>query len=195
MRRLLGFESVQIKQAQSAKEVRKQIIEIPACYRHHSDALENLVFGETIMTGNTIIRPNIIPYVLISTYVSILLVGGLMTWMYFLRGSVEYSFILVAPIIIFLTYMYAQSISVDIQEDLLVIRKGWIFPSRYILPYHKAQSMAIHQSIFLKRRKLSNCRFYTASGRVGIRYLPESVTLYIHDYTLYKTESYQGSWM
>ncbi|MCA6074059.1 PH domain-containing protein [Fulvivirga sedimenti] len=195
LRKLLGFESVQIKQAQSAKEVKKQIIEIPACYRNHSDALENLVFGSTIQEGKTIIRPNIVPYVLISTYVSILLVGGLIGWMYLLRGTLEYSFMLAAPAIIFLTFMYARSISVDIQEELLIIRKGWIFPSRFILPYHKAQSMAIHQSIFLKRRKLSNCRFYTASGTVGIRYLPEPITSFIHDYTLYKTETYQGSWM
>ncbi len=195
LRRILGFESVQVKQAQSAKEVRKQIIEIPACYPNHSETLENLVFGKIISQGPVIIRPVVIPYILISTYVSILLAGGLIGWMYLLRGSIYYSFILLIPVVMFFTYKYAQSISIDLQEELLIIKKGWVFPRRFVLPYYKAQSMATHQSIFLKRRKLSNCRFYTASGKVAIRFLPEETTSFIHDYTLFKTETYHGSWM
>jgi len=196
LRRILGFKSITVKQAQPqrAQQKTQQVIEIPACYEAQSRELERVVFNREVAQGNLRYRANVIPYLFLSAYFSIALALILLFASSF-GPAIFWPALLVIPVIMFLGYKYGRSVSLDWQDDVLVIRKGWIFPRRYVIPVYKAQSVAMVQSIFLKRRGLSNFVFYTASGKVMIRFLPEEVVRDLYNFILYKTESHRGSWM
>jgi len=196
LRKILGFESIVVKQAQPQRAQRKpqQAIAIPACYDKQSRALENVVFNREIRNGFNLNRPSIIPYLIISAYVSV----GLTLLVLFatsFTSAIFWPAVLLIPTIIFLGYKYGKSVVVDWQDDVLIIHKGWVFPKRYVIPVYKAQSVAFKQSVFLRRRSLANFVFYTASGKVMIRFLPQEVVINLYNFILYKTEDYKGSWM
>ncbi len=196
LRKILGFESIVVKQAQPQRAQRKpqQAIAIPACYDKQSRALENVVFSREIDAGSKQFSANIIPYVLISTYVAIA-ATLIVLFITAITSAVFWPAVLLIPTIIFFGYKYGKSVSVDWQEDVLIIHKGWVFPKRYVIPVYKAQSVAFKQSIFLKRRSLANFVFYTASGKVMVRFLPQELVINLYNFILYKTEDYKGSWM
>ena len=194
LRKILGFESINVRQAQSANEQRQQAIEIPACYPPQTHAIEQAVFGREVNMGQSPVRPNILPYILITLYVSVFITAVLLIWSY-LHGKMFIGSIGIIPVFLFFAWQYGKSIRIDLQADLLIIKKGWIFPRRYVLPLYKAQSVAMKQSIFLKRRGLANFIFYTASGKVGVRFLDEGIVRSLYNFVLFRTESHQGSWM
>ena len=84
LRRILGFKSIMVKQAQPQRSGRRQqqVIEIPACYDNQSKALENVVFGRHIYPGVNQVRANVIPYMLISFYFSAALSGTMVILAY-----------------------------------------------------------------------------------------------------------------
>ncbi|MEJ2006393.1 MAG: PH domain-containing protein, partial [Cyclobacteriaceae bacterium] len=196
LRKILGFQSIQVKQAQPQQAGRRnqQAIEIPACYEQQSRALEEVVFKRKVSGGPNLHHANVIPYLFLSAYAGIA-ISGVLIFATSFSNSPFWAALLIIPFIIFLGYKYGQSVSIDWQDDVIIINKGWIFPRRYVLPAHKAQSVSMVQSMFLKRRGLADFVFYTASGRVGIRFLPEDLATELYNFILYRTENHHGSWM
>jgi putative membrane protein len=197
LRKILGFKSILVKQAQPQRSGRRaqQVIEIPACYDKQSEALEEVVFGRRIYPGKNLVRANVIPYMLISFYISAAIAATITIAAYFSSQTFLWPVLLLVPVVVFLAYKYGKSVVIDIQDDVVVVNKGWIFPQRFVLPLYKAQSVSFVQSIFLKRRKLATCIFYTASGSVSMRFLPEDTVKLLYNFILFRTESYRGSWM
>ena len=197
LRRLLGFKSILVKQAAAEESGGRsqQKIEIPSCREEQSRALEAVVFGRQVSPGPNQVRANAIPYVLISFYIGAGLAAVFITGSWMLGRVFFWPVLLLVPTLVFLSYKYAKSVLIDIQEDVVIIHKGWIFPRRFVLPVYKAQSVSFIQSVFLKRRGLATLGFYTASGWVSARFLPEESVKLLYNFILFKTESHRGSWM
>jgi putative membrane protein len=115
--------------------------------------------------------------------------------LYYFLPQYFYLPLLLIPVIGFFTYKYAQSVGIELQEDLLIITRGWVFPKRILFPYHKAQSMKMSQSIFIRRRDLIHLTIYTAAGSIRIRFLPQQSVEQLYDFCLYRTETHRGKWM
>jgi putative membrane protein len=197
LRHLLGFKSILIKQAAAEESGGRsqQKIEIPSCREEQSGALEEVVFGRQIAPGSNRVRAHAIPYMLISFYAGTALASVLITVAWLTGRVFFWPALLLIPALVFWSYKYAMSVLIDIQEDVVVIHKGWLFPRRFVLPVYKAQSVSFVQSVFSKRRRLATFEFYTASGWVSARFLPQQTVKQLCNFVLYKTESYKGSWM
>ncbi len=195
IRRRLGFSTAKIYQAQSASSDTNQSLEIPACYEHHQQAIKQHLYSGIIESPTISTKADAMAYLRFAALIA-LLPMTLLTW-----AAIELSFYLFIPIAIFYLYVlysawrYGKTVTVSINEEMLIISRGWLFPSTILIPMYKAQSLEISQNIFLKRRKLAHFVIHTASGRRSVRFLPEAIVYELINYQLAKVELYQGELM
>jgi putative membrane protein len=175
---------------------KKENISIPACRPAQTSALESLLFGREIIKGTTEpIRANTMAHLRLASliFVPILLIG--FTVLYFTTETFYFWLFLILPVIWFFAYKFAKSVGIEIQDDLIIVKQGWVFPRRVIFPLYKAQAVDFNQSVFLKRRKLANIKIFTAAGSIRVRFLPQEAVMKLLDYCLYRVETHQGKWM
>lgn len=96
---------------------------------------------------------------------------------------------------IFLLYMTWRRAGIVRADDYIIVRKGIIGIDYVIFPAYKLQAIDHVQSIFMKKRNLSNVTFHTAARTVGIPYLPTQFVKDIVNYSLYSVEANSRSWM
>jgi len=195
IRRRLGFATAKIYQAQSASSDTNQSLEIPACYAHHQQAIKQHLYSGIIEAPTINVKADAIAYLRFGALM------GLLPMPFLIWAAIDLSFYLYIPVAIFYLYVlysswrYGKTVTVSINEEMLIISRGWLFPSTIIIPMYKAQSLAISQNIFLKRRKLAHFIIHTASGRRSVRFLPEAIVYELINYQLAKVELYRGELM
>ncbi len=195
LRRLAGFESAKIKPTNPAGEVpRQQVNEIPALKFRESKLLIEGIFPGYV-DPETGVYANAAAYVRINTILFSLLILPATAVAWFQVEMLALLVLLLYVPVVFLSLQYGRRVELLISETYLLLRKGWIFPKRIVLPSHKLQSVAISQSFLLKRRSLCNLTLYTAAGYRVVRYLRESEAERLRDYLLFKIESSNEPWM
>jgi len=98
-------------------------------------------------------------------------------------------------LIVFFVWKYVNSVELDIDGELITIKKGWVFPKRIVIPAYKVQSVSVSQNIFQKRRNLSHFTIFTAAGDRKFPFVSFKKSMELHNYLLYKAESSKRSWM
>ena len=93
------------------------------------------------------------------------------------------------------TYYSWKKWEVKISAQGLLLRRGFIRTSYLLLKWEKIQGLRGRQSIFQKRKSLSDLHIFTAAGVVKIPYLKEELVEDLRDYLLYYVESSNISWM
>jgi putative membrane protein len=198
LRKLLGFSTVKVYQVESSKQERKGRVEIPACYPLQSQALEELIYQHTLPQlhkEDQTVHPDTLSY---TRFYSMVLGIPLITiaiTLFFLLPDVWYFPLVMLPVIPFLAHQYGKSIRLEFHKDVLVIYKGWIFPSRTVISYFKAQAVRSSDNLFLRKNALSHLTIHSASGSIRVRYLDHSQVIEATNYILYKVENYKGQWI
>ena len=80
-------------------------------------------------------------------------------------------------------------------NNYIYIRKGLLGVDYYCFPIFKVQQTKLHQSIFMKKRKMATLGLVLASGGLTIPYIREDSCRHIVDFSLFTVESEPRSWM
>lgn len=195
LRRLAGFESVRIRPSDPVGQANKQQrTEIPALRRKASAALAAGIFpGYEAPEGG--FRALASAYARINSIIAgalLLPVSAVLWHQYGLPGLFP---LFVLPLTALFSYRYGLKVRILFDSRFLLVKKGWIFPSRLVLPIHKLQSVSVSTNIFLKRRKLCHLNLYTAAGARRVRYLREEEAAQMYNYMLWCVEKSDEDWM
>ncbi|MFT6095646.1 MAG: putative membrane protein [Nonlabens sp.] len=173
LRKLLGFQTAQIFQAQST-ENKQGSVSVPACKEVHRMMLQNLIFKQPVETTEQELKCNPYSHAKLRFYILSVFLLPLVGAAFYVE---EYAgivlLILLFCISIFMAFMYGKNSRVIKDEDFVVFKKGWLFPQTVISPIFKTQAVEKWRSIFLKRRKEAHLKLHTAAGTRGLRYLHE----------------------
>lgn len=195
LRRWVGLESAKLKPSSSVGEDgKKHRIEIPALRIAQSEMLANGIFPAYHNPAFSII-PDAASY---GRFFAI--ISGFILLPFLIFGYEGFGFwvlllLITLPLIGMLGYRHGRSVVLSFDSAYVLIRKGWFFTNRVILPTYKVQSIAIHQNIFIARRNLCHLRLYTAAGELDLRYLPVDDARRLYDFLLYNVESSGEGWM
>ncbi|MDP6535468.1 MAG: PH domain-containing protein [Gammaproteobacteria bacterium] len=96
---------------------------------------------------------------------------------------------------VFLMYMHWLRAGLVLVGDYVVVRRGIIGIDYIVFPAYKLQAVDHVQSLLMKRRKLTNIVFHTASRTARVAYLPTQFVKEILDYCVYSVEANSRSWM
>lgn len=195
LRRWVGFESAKLKPSSSAGETsKKQRIEIPALRLEQSQTLARGLFSDYAMPGFSIL-PDARAYGRFAAILTAVISLPALATLYFQFGIWSVWILILIPLAAILGYRYGKSVKLHFDPDFLVIRKGWVFTKRMVMPTYKIQALSIHQNVFIARRRLCHLRIFTAAGELSVRYLPADDARRLYDFMLYRVESSEESWM
>jgi len=166
LKKLFGMFQLNLSQAFSSSMVRRQTMQIPGIYPEQLERVCSSYFPNN--KEDYVIHP-VSARLMIRTF----------------------SFISV-----FLGAMILVKVSNLIPEfSWSMLRRGFIRTSYLLLKWEKIQGLRSRQSIFQKRRSLSDLHIFTAAGVVKIPYLKEEIIEDLRDYLLYYVESSKIDWM
>ncbi len=195
LRRLVGYESARIKPSNSVGEVaNKQSIEIPALRMTESGMLANGVF-EGLYEPEQYVQGDPRAYARVYGLFSLFPLAPLAFLLYWYYGLIGLLVLSLSFAFAALGYRYGRTVRIHYDDQFVVIRRGWVFPKRVVLPAFKTQSLEIARNVVLERRGLCHLKFYTAAGSKTVRFLKESEVKPAYDNLLYAVERHEGSWM
>ncbi|NEN22214.1 PH domain-containing protein [Cryomorpha ignava] len=195
LRRAVGFESAKIKPSNSVGETaQKQSIEIPALKKEQTEMLAQGIFPgfhqpESVLKGDKW------AYSRIAAMMSTILILPLVAALFISLGYYALVFLAFIPFVGALGYYFGKTVRIFYDRDYILIKKGWFFMERIVLPSYKLQSIALKQNVFLKRRNLCHLQFYTAAGARSVRYLNIDEAQAIYNYLIFCVESSPEPWM
>jgi len=80
-------------------------------------------------------------------------------------------------------------------KELLLVGQGTIETHKTYLPFFKVQNVKLKQTIFQAKNNVADVIFQTASGKIKIPCIQLEKAQQIYNYTLFKVETSQKSWM
>lgn len=194
LRKMVGFKTLFIKQAGSIAIDDKKSLLIPACGEGHLNRIIHEFFPELLTSPLHSFWANAYLKLQMCLFFAVIPASAIA-----LIGMAESSFYWIAVlwlcIALLYSYQYASKMRLDINSELIRLRKGWLFPNTVLLKFHKLQSIKFQQSIFQKKRNLANLVFYSAAGSFKMWHLNVKLAQKIYDYSLFKIESSKKDWM
>lgn len=192
---IFGMFQLYMSQAASIKVNRKQTLSVPGLYHHHIEKIKEVYFED----GNDLpLKSYTINWRIILRRLGkygILPMLGFLLYKYLQEGQISYLPFLWPILILITSYIYWKKWGYHINEEGIQTEKG-IFSTQFtLLKWYKIQSVKIRQSIFQKRRGLTDIYLYTASGVVMIPYIPIGIAQKIKNYILFKVETSTKKWM
>lgn len=195
LRKAVGFESAKLKTSNSAGEAQKQQrIEIPALKVDKSQMLADGIFTDYVPPQPKV-NINAMAYarfVGIITGILFLALTGLAYWKLQWYAGIPFG---LWVILIGVGYFYGKSVQLNFSDDFILIKKGFIFKSRVVIPTFKVQAVSLEENIFLKRRKLNHMKIYTAAGSKRVKYLSKKDAEALYDHVLMCVERSSKPWM
>lgn len=195
LRKLIGLHTLVVKQASSDSSSDRRSLIVPGAKDAQIQRMLDRFYPEFNSSGvfqyyraNRLLFTQYVSWFAVIPTVLILVLAIWLPPAYLVAG-------VYLPVAIFLQYRYWRSISIRYSEELLILRKGWLFPSWLSLKLYKIQDVQLQQSIFQRRRGLASLRIHTAGGDELLPHLPEAEALKLFNYILYKVESDSRRWM
>lgn len=195
LRKLIGLKTLAIKQA-TPEEIndRKGVVRVPGCRTEQLDVVLDTFYPQINEGSYTHYRPNKLLRLQLTVYMAIipsLLITALgwFGWIFSL-GALLY-----LPIALFFIRKYFYSVFMMVSSEMLMLKRGWVYPVRVAMPLYKLQNVKLTQSIFQKQRNLASLTFYTAAGAEGFAHLPYHEAEELYNFLLYKIESSDRGWM
>lgn len=186
---------IQLLQAASTSIKAKHAIYVPGAYMHQVLEVRQAYFPneatEIFESRNVhwrimIRRMNILGLIPAGLMILFKIWDG---WEILIWAALWLVFILITSIV------YHRKWKYEISPEGLRLQNGIVGTAHTLLQWHKIQSIKIRQSIFQKRRNLTDIYFYTAAGAVHIPYIEIEVAKALQNYALFKIESSEKTWM
>jgi putative membrane protein len=171
LRKLLGFQTAQIYQAQSTDN-KLGSVSVPACKEVHRKMLQHLIFKQPVEATEQELKCNPYSHARLRFYIlSVFFIPLLAIGIYFEEYQAIAPLLVLFLLLIFIAYMYGKHSKVIKDDDFVIFKKGWLFPQIIISPIFKTQAVEKWRSVFLKRRREAHFKLHTAAGTRGLRYL------------------------
>ena len=196
IKKLFGMFELNLSQAFSSSMVKSQTLQIPGMYQHQLEQVCNSYFSNE--NRQDFLAHAVSPRLMIRVFAqlfSIILLLGIAKWI-FPEIFLSWSMLIVALILsIVYTYVSWKKWNVKIGHQGILIEDGFIRTTYTLLRWEKIQGLRSRQSIFQKRRGLTDLHIFTAAGTLKIPYLKEEMVEELQDYLLYFVETNHRSWM
>ena len=195
LKKLIGIKDLRLKQASSIVLNKKTSIKIPSCKEEHIDLVKNTLYGEKAFEGidySPIDKRYFYRIALILGSIAIIIVSALTFFEAYKQAIILF---IGAIVIIFSFYLSYRKKRYGYNKEMIVIRGGTYGDKTEMLPIHKIQSLSRHQSPYQRRKDLASLTLFTASGRVGIPYIDNTIAKRIMDEFLYRIEVDKRKWM
>jgi putative membrane protein len=197
LRELIGFKSLVVKQAGSEETVDRKAVRVPGLRAKGLWQLLKTHYPERKKGKASLFKAHYLLFIQYFSYFALLptLIAALLFWLESFWWPNYLPLLFFLPVAAFFAKKYQESVVMRIFPHHVEIRKGWVFPSRTILPIYKLQNMKYRQSIFQKRRGLASLDLFTAAGSETMPHLSQDQVKEIYDYFLFRIESSKESWM
>lgn len=196
LKKLYGMFQLNLSQAFSSSMIRKQTMQIPGIYEEQIERVCNSYFPENNKAEYA--EHPVSPRLMIRTFsfISAILLALAVIIHFEIIDGFKWSFVIFTFIVgVIYTYVSWKQWEVQISPKGLLLRRGFIRTSYLLLRWEKIQGLRSRQSIFQKRKALSDLHIFTAAGVVKIPYLKENLIEELRDYLLYYVESDNTPWM
>lgn len=194
LRKLIGLQTLVIKQAGSQATGDRKSVKVPGCKQAQLDVVLDTFYPERRKAGFFLYRAHKLLFMQMATWMG-LLPALAMAALAFLGNYWLAVPALYLPLALYFIFRYYRSVGMAVNRDLVIIKKGWVFPEKLALKFYKLQDVRFSQSIFQKRRNLASITFYTAAGEEKMPHIPKQEALEVYNYCLYKIESSEEKWM
>lgn len=195
LRKMVGYKNLYLKQASSEIVRSAQTAKIPGCTNEHILSVVSSLYGDAGLFDMQMSGVDIRYF----TRMTIILVGiGCILsltsiWIY----EKSYLIIIWSGImyLIFSRYLSWRKKKFGFNGELIRIEGGIFGDKAEILPAYKIQGIALSDTPFQRRNKLTDLIIYTAAGRVRIPYISVQSASYMLNLFLYRTETDKRKWM
>ncbi len=194
IKKLFNMVSLQIRQASSARQLRRQAMYVPACYPPQLAAVRHTYFPQEpdlTFTENGISRLIIFRRVLYRG----LLPAVALVILFSNAGLPALLWLLWVPASWWLSHRYHKKWKYYLSREGLRVTKGLIGEQAALLKWSKVQAVRIRQSLYQQRKGLANIYFFTAAGIISIPYIDLQKAYKLKNYVLYKVEVDRRAWM
>jgi len=196
LKNLFSMFELNLSQAFSTNMVRSQTMQIPGVYKDQLESVCDSYFPSE-NRADMLTHP-VSPRLMIRTFFALAIIPFIMTIVKLTipDNPIEIWMIIATVLMISIyTYTYWKKWNFKIGSEGLLVRRGFIKTSYLLLRWNKIQGIRIRQSIFQKRRSLSDLHLFTAAGVIRIPYLQEELSSQLKDYILYYVENDDGPWI
>lgn len=197
LERLLGFESLALSVARSGPRASRRKLMIPACSPNQSaQVLKELEFSEDFQEDMLQFGPKRTHFmVLLALHFCLALALGMLIYSQIPLLTSAMVCLTYLGVFIFISYKYTQSIRLKINEDCLLIEKGWIVRRRWLMRYYKVQGVGLSQNLLQRKRKTTHLTLFTAAGNLSLKYFAQSTGEGIRNMMLARIEQSTETWM
>ena len=180
IRRMLGYETVRIRQAQALGSGGLRVF-IPAMEPVHRSAMEEALYQD--MNPESLVF-DVVP-------------ARRLRWLLLAAASIPALLLLIAPSVwhialatVWLAFVFwtterrFQSYRLRVHTDAIVLEKGWFWRSRTVLKMSQLQGVEWKRNALLERRKIGHLIFHTAAGGRSFDYVPRGAAEQVRDFAL-----------
>ena len=198
IKKKLGISFINFKQAISGKVENKKdkVIKIVGCQLRQVTVIKNLLFSGENLEG---INKNFsTSYYRVRLYLrGALMLFILNTLLYVVIQSNQVFWVntLLIPVFILSIEVSFKKRYYLFNKELLLVGQGTIETHKTYLPFFKVQNVKLKQTIFQVKNNVADVIFQTASGKIKIPCIQLEKAEQIYNYTLFKVETSQKSWM
>ncbi len=196
LRKLIGYQSLAVYQASSGEVNRKNAITVPGCREEQIEQVNSAFFPELVefeykaeLKPKPLWQLRLLMFIGVVPTIGIGVAAWFFGWYYYIAAI---AYLALADIFI---KQYVKRFVVRVSDELLEVRRGFVFPQQVLLKHYKIQNLEIRQSIFQQRRGLVTLVLYTAGGNIRLPFVPEDAGRALAYFLLYKIESSNREWM
>jgi putative membrane protein len=173
LRRILNYHTGKIFQAQSEGS-KATSVDIPACDPQMMRHLQEIIYDQSLSDHHQKLESIPASHARLNFYIislpSLAAAAALIYFEIYAGAGLALAILLWTT---YRAYRDGQHTSITTDEQLVVMRSGWLFHSIIITPVFKMQAIEKWRSRFLVRRKQIHFNLHTAAGSRGLRYFKE----------------------
>ena len=194
LRKILGIRTLLVKKAASEELGDRHGIKVPGCTEDQINKVLDQFYPERKVGGFYLLKAHKLLFLQLGTWLGAVPALALLALM-FLHPALAVVGVAYLFVALFFVFQYYKRLDMAINEHVVVLRKGWVYPGYKIFKISKLQDVSFHQSFFQRRRGLASLRFYTAAGDARMLHIPREEALEIYNYALFRIETHKGGWM
>ena len=182
IRRKLGFETLEIRQAQADSGGQGGVrVSLPAMEPHHRAVLENVLYSD--MTENPVME--VLPVRRLRWL--LLAFSALPAGLFWLSFHPLDAALATGAWLAFVSWTTAKrygSFRMTVHSDTIVLEKGWFWRQRTLLRLAQIQGVEWERHVFLERRSIGHVVFHTAAGARRFSYVQKSQGEKLRDFAM-----------
>lgn len=195
IRKLMDFVTLNLTQATSSEENKKQAIDIPGCSSRNLQAIHTEIFPTTHEQNWTVHHSHRNYALRMWAAIGILptalpLIFGWMYWQVIVLASIWFVLSIV------LGFLAHRKRYFRVSADLIENSSGSVGQKYSRMFNFKVQCLKYKQTIFQRRRNLATLKIYTAGGKIlTMPYINSDLAFELYNYLLFVVESGERKWM